>query len=288
MTGGCVQVKDLSFRYPAASEPALRGMSFNIEEGEIFGFLGPSGAGKSTTQRVLLGLLRGWSGEITMLGKPLREWRAADYRRVGVSFESPNHYLKLSARENLGFFAALYPGCETESPESVLSEVGLLEAIDQRVESFSKGMKNRLNLARSLLHRPELWFLDEPTSGLDPVSARRIRELIEGRRQRGVTVFMTTHDMQTADLLCDRVAFVVDGTLAVTDAPRRLRLRYGQREIEVAYGQEGRRRERFPLDGLSNNMAFMRILREERIETLHSQETTLEDVFVKVTGRGLG
>lgn len=287
MGASSIRVEGLGYTYPGAGRPALRDVSFTIGEGEIFGLLGPSGAGKSTTQRILLRLLEGYEGRVEVLGRDLSTWRARDFEQVGVSFELPNHYLKLTARENLEWFAALYGGREVDRPESVLDAVGLLDAIDQRVEAFSKGMKNRLNLARSLLHRPRLWFLDEPTSGLDPVTARSIRELIAARRNDGVTVFLTTHDMQTADTLCDRVGFVVDGELVAVDAPRALRLRHGRREVEVTYGPGGEARATFPLDDLGTDDRFLELLRTERIETLHSLETTLEDVFVEVTGRRL-
>lgn len=146
------------------------------------------------------------------MGKPLDAWDAAYFTKIGVSFELPNHYLKLTARENLNYFRALY-GEAAVRPEDVLAEVGLLDDIDKPVSAFSKGMKNRLNVARSMLHQPQLWFLDEPTAGLDPVNARNIRDLVDARRKAGTTVFLTTHDMSVADALCDRVGFMVDGHL---------------------------------------------------------------------------
>lgn len=283
-----VCVDGLGFTYPGAHHPAIQGMSFTIERGEVFGFLGPSGAGKSTTQKILIKLLTGWTGQVEVFGRPLLDWGPDFYAEIGVSFELPNHYLKLTARENLDYFASLYRGREVESADTVLDWVGLGDAADQRVDAFSKGMKNRLNLARSLLHRPRLLFLDEPTSGLDPVSARRVRELVQERRKAGVTTFLTTHDMHTADVLCDRVGFVVDGRLDVVDAPRALRLRHGRREVELTYRVgEAEQRQRFPLDGLGDNSTFTELLRSVRVETLHTLETSLEDVFVEVTGKSL-
>ena len=281
-----ITVEGLTFQYPATETPAVQGLSFSVGDGEIFGLLGPSGAGKSTTQNILIRLLTGWTGKVDVLGRSLADWDGEYYRRIGVSFELPNHYLKLTARENLDYFRALY-GSGLRA-EDVLEDVGLLEAIDKPVGAFSKGMKNRLNVARSLLHKPQLWFLDEPTAGLDPGNARRIRDLVRARREAGTTVFLTTHDMQVADALCDRVGFMVDGRLEVVDAPDSLRRAYGRREIEVAYGDEASpERETFALDGLADEAGFMRVLREERLVSLHSQETTLEDVFIRVTGRSL-
>lgn len=282
-----IRVDGLSYTYPGATAPAIRELTFAVEPGEVFGFLGPSGAGKSTTQNVLTGLLRGWTGQVELLERPLTAWGRELYARIGVSFELPNHYLKLTARENLDTFRAFYDG-ETDSAEHVLDLVGLGDAIDQPVAAFSKGMKNRLTLARSLLHRPTLWFLDEPTAGLDPVNALKVRDLVQARQAAGVTTVITTHDMHVASTLCDRVAFIVDGRLVECDDPRALEQRFGTREVLVRYGDAAAPQEaRFPLDGLAAAAEFQRILADERVLTLHSQETTLEDVFVQVTGRTL-
>ncbi len=282
-----IRVDNLSFTYPGAPSPTVKGLSFEVSEGEIFGFLGPSGAGKSTTQNILIGLLDRWQGEIEVMGRSLRDWRRDYYRHIGVSFELPNHYLKLTARENLEYFRALYDG-DTDAPEKVMALVGLSEHLDKPVSAYSKGMKNRLTLARSLLNRPSLWFLDEPTSGLDPVNAVHVRDLVKARQAQGVTTIITTHDMLIADALCDRVGFIVDGELVEVGAPDDLKRRYGRREVEISWGGDhAPRRERFPLDGLSEQPEFLRILREETVTSLHSQETTLEDVFVQVTGRSL-
>jgi fluoroquinolone transport system ATP-binding protein len=202
-----IEVENLRFSYPGSSDLTVRGISFRIDKGEIFGFLGPSGAVKSTTQNILVGLLTDWEGSVRVDGRNLAEWGSEYNQRIGVSFELPNHYSKLTARENLEFFRALYAG-ETATPEEVLELVGLTEHIDKPAGDFSKGMKNRLNFARSLLNRLELWFPDEPTSGVDPVRARHIRDLIRQQQEHGVTAFVTTHDMVAADEICDRVAFM--------------------------------------------------------------------------------
>jgi fluoroquinolone transport system ATP-binding protein len=278
-----ISVSNLVFTYPGGVAPAVRDMSFEVADGEVFGFLGPSGAGKSTTQNILIGLLRGWEGTIEVEGRSLNSWGSDYYRRIGVSFELPNHYLKLTARENLEYFRALYDG-NALTVEEVLERVDLAEHADKPAGAFSKGMKNRLNLARSMLHRPKLWFLDEPTAGLDPVNAMRVRQLILDRKAEGVTTFLTTHSMGTADAVCDRVAFIVDGQIAAIDTPAALRQAYGTREVEVAWeGGDAR----FPLDGLADNAAFLEALRTHDVTTVHSQETTLEDVFAQVTGRAL-
>lgn len=282
-----ISVQDLSYTYPSATEATLRNLSFQVQEGEIFGFLGPSGAGKSTTQNVLIGILHGWSGDVQVLGRSVHTWGADYYRTIGVSFELPNHYLKLTARENLEYFRSLH-GERSQPVESVLEQVGLLEHADKKVSEFSKGMKNRLNFCRSLLHQPRLWFLDEPTSGLDPVNAVRVRELIRSKQREGVTVLLTTHDMHTAESVCDRVAFIVDGQIAAIDSPDALRQRYGRKDVQVEW-QEGEQLQSkdFPLKGLNNNPEFLQAIAKPGLRAIHSQEATLEHVFVKVTGRAL-
>lgn len=282
-----IAVHDLNFTYAGSTVPALKYIDFHIAKGEIFGFLGPSGAGKSTTQKILIGLLKEYQGSVSVFGRDLKTWGPDYYERVGVSFELPNHYLKLSALENLRYFRALYAGA-TEDPRSVLDLVGLSADADKPVAQFSKGMRNRLNIARALLNQPDLLFLDEPTSGLDPVNARRIKEVIQHKRDAGATVFLTTHAMTVADELCDRVAFIMDGTIKLIDAPRALKLRYGKRMVQVEYGANGHRQSReFALDGLACNPTFLEILRTETVQTIHTQETTLENIFIEITGRSL-
>jgi fluoroquinolone transport system ATP-binding protein len=282
-----VTVESLTFVYRGAHEEAIKRISFQIEAGEIFGFLGPSGAGKSTTQKILIGLLKEYQGEIHVMDRSLNAWRSDYYERIGVSFEVPTHYLKLTALENLTYFRALYAGA-TEEPQTLLAWVGLAEDGQTRVSHYSKGMRNRLSVARSLLNRPELLFLDEPTAGLDPVNARRIKEVIRQKREEGATVFLTTHDMALADEICDRVAFIVDGQIRLVDTPRALKLRHGQRLVRVEYRANGRlHSQTFALDGLGDNPDFLKLLRCAEIETIHTQETTLENIFIEVTGREL-
>lgn len=284
-----ISVHDLTYTYPGATQETLHGLHFDIAEGEIFGFLGPSGAGKSTTQKILIGLLQEYGGTIEVMDRELRAWGQEYYEHVGVSFELPNHYLKLTALENLNYFRSLYSGA-TLDPMEVLTWVGLEEDADRRVAEFSKGMKIRLNVARSLIHKPKLLFLDEPTSGLDPVNARNIKDLVLDLRAQGTTIFVTTHDMTVADQLCDRVAFITAGAIRVIDAPSALKKQYGTRNVRVEYlnGADGVQRQEFPLDGLGENAAFLRLLQSaRRVETIHTQETTLENIFIQVTGEEL-
>jgi fluoroquinolone transport system ATP-binding protein len=283
-----INVNELTFAYSSRDKMAVEGVNFSVERGEIFGFLGPSGAGKSTTQKILIKLLKGYEGDITVMGKNLRAWRADYYERIGVSFELPNHYQKLTALENLNFFRSLYSK-DTEDPRKMLEMVGLAEDADTRVSQFSKGMQMRLTFIRALLHRPELIFLDEPTAGLDPTNARKIKDIVLGLKYEGRTVFLTTHDMTVADQLCDRVAFIVDGQIALIDSPRKLKIKQGERKVRVEYRQDGHtERREFSLDGLGSDEEFLTLLRKEKLETIHTEEATLEDVFIRTTGRRLG
>jgi fluoroquinolone transport system ATP-binding protein len=282
-----IAVSNLTYSYPRASAPALRGLEFTIERGEIFGFLGPSGAGKSTTQKILIGLLRGYQGRAYIMDREVAAWGGDYYERVGVAFELPNHFLKLTARENLRYFAALYRGA-TRRPEDLLEQVGLLGDADTPVGQFSKGMRVRLNLARALIHSPDLLFLDEPTSGLDPVNSRKVIDLVRAEQAAGRTIFLTTHNMLIADQLCDRVAFIADGQLAAIDTPRALKLSYGEPTVRVEYaGLHGTEQREFPLAGLGECTPFNELLRSQAVQTIHSQEASLEQIFITVTGRSL-
>lgn len=286
-----IDVRELEYSYGTANSsslpPAVRNISFHVDPGEIFGFLGPSGAGKSTTQKILIGLLKGYRGHVAVLGKDLALWKSDFYEQVGVSFELPNHYQRLTGLENLNLFRALYRG-ETRDPLALLETVGLADDANTRVGAYSKGMQMRLNFVRALLHNPRLLFLDEPTAGLDPVNARHVKNLILDARAHGCTVFLTTHDMAVADELCDRVAFIVDGEIALIDSPRALKIRHGTHLLRIEYRLNGATKtEEFPLAEVGKNDAFLALIREHEVETMHSQEATLEDIFIRVTGRTL-
>ena len=281
-----IEANELTFAY-GGRPPSVDALTFSVAEGEIFGFLGPSGAGKSTTQKILIRLLRGYRGDLRVMGRTVKSWGPDYFERIGVCFELPGNYRKLTAIENLRFFASFFR-TPTRPPEEVLEWVGLRADADKRVEQFSKGMQTRLNLARSLINRPALLFLDEPTSGLDPGNARIVRDLIRRERDGGTTVFLTTHDMHVADELCDNVGFLVNGRLARVGAPSALRLEHSNRLVEVQSGVAGAlRSDRFSLDGLAANSDFQQLIAEKRIEAIHSLEPSLEDVFMRVTGERL-
>lgn len=277
-----IEVEDLFFTYPGADSAVVRGVSFEVPRGEIFGLLGPSGAGKSTTQHVLIGLLKGYRGRVRIFGQRIEDLGCAYYERLGVGFELPNHYPKLSARENLQLFASFYRS-PTQAPEPLLDRVGLLEHADKRVEEFSKGMKMRLSFVRLLLHEPDLLFLDEPTSGLDPANARILKDIVREQQARGKTIFLTTHNMQDAEELCDRIAFLADGEIQLIDSPKALRTEHAYRRVTVEYRDHDRVHSReFSLDGLGENQGFLELIRERELVSLHSQEPTLDDLFIRI------
>lgn len=281
-----IKVNDLKYTYQTNDVPTIKGISFEISEGEIFGFLGPSGAGKSTTQNILTKLLRNYEGYISVLNQDLSKWGNQYYEHIGVGFELPNHYLKLTAKENLEFFSSFYKR-EVNKPMDLLALVGLEDDANKKVSDFSKGMKMRLNFVRAFMHNPEILFFDEPTSGLDPVNAKRIKDIILDLKSQGKTIFVTTHNMYDADKLCDRVGFIIDGELKLIDQPKKLKLQYGERKVRVEYTNGKDFTKEFALDNLGNNDEFLNILRSEKIDSIHSEEATLEDIFIKVTGRSL-
>lgn len=282
-----ITVENLTYTYPGNCSPTIEDLTFTIKKGEIFGFLGPSGAGKSTTQKILNGLLRGYQGSATFDGVELTALRRDFYERIGVVFELPNLYSKFTALENLNYFGALYNEKCTE-PMQLLKMVGLGDAAHKRVSDFSKGMKMRLNFCRGLLNNPDVLFLDEPTSGLDPVNAKTIKDIIRQKKDEGMTIFLTTHNMFSADELCDRVAFLADGEIKLCDSPRALKLAHGEKSITVEWRDEGgRKKERFSFDEVKKSEQFLAIIQKRELETIHTNEASLEDIFIKTTGQEL-
>ncbi|EHR78088.1 ATP-binding protein [Thermococcus litoralis DSM 5473] len=264
----------------------VENLSFEVEEGEIYGFLGPNGAGKTTTVKILVKIIKDYTGEVKVFGKDLRRWGKEYYNKIGVSFEFPAVYSRLTALENLEFFASFYK--KHLDPMEVLKMVGLDKEADQLVAGFSKGMKKKLDLARALLPDPDILFLDEPLEGLDPASARKFKDLFLEMRENGKTIFLTTHNMYVADELCDRVAFIVDGSVRLVDNPGELKVKMGKKLVKVEYVVNGDVAvKEFPLEGIGRNEEFLRIIREHEIRRINTEEPTLEEIFLKVTGRRL-
>ncbi len=282
-----IEVSGLYHSYTKDGQYAVNGVSFNINEGEIFGFLGPNGAGKSTTQKILTGLLPLQRGSARIDGRDVSKPDSDFYNMIGVSFEQPNLYRKLTGFENLDYFRRMYD-VPTEDPMKLLRMVGIEDAASKRTGEYSKGMQQRLVFARSLVNKPKIWFLDEPVSGLDPATSAVIKEIIKQKKREGTTIFLTTHNMHVADELCDRVAFIVAGEISLINSPRNLKLQYGERIVDVEYKLNGTIRK----EGLSMIMEEDRrklndLIREGSIETMHSKEATLEEIFIRVTGKEL-
>ena len=279
-----IQVNHVSHDYEGKGTLAVSDISFSVEPGTIFGFLGPSGAGKSTIQNIMTGLLKLQTGEVLYGERSVRELDKRFFNQIGVSFEQSNLYASLTGLENLRYYAALF-SVPTIQPMELLERVGLREDANKRISNYSKGMRQRLTVARALINRPNYLFLDEPTSGLDPRTAVGIRELIQEQKARGAAVFLTTHHMELADALSDTVAFLYGGVIAACDTPEALKRRYGRRDVRVRYRENGEERERtFPLD---DRAALTQFLAKADVVKLHSQEATLEEIFLQVTGREL-
>ena len=279
-----ITVKDLSFSY--TKKPFIEHISFDVRPGEIFGFLGPSGAGKSTLQKILTGLLEGFEGRVTVGDFEIGQHDKSFYEIIGVDFEFPSLYEKLTARENLKFFSSLYK--KQGDINELLEQVGLLLDADKKVSDFSKGMKSRLNFIKALLHDPQILFLDEPTSGLDPSNARVMKDIILAEQAKGKTIILTTHNMYDAAELCTRVAFIVDGSIRALDTPRALVLSKGAGKLTYSYIKDGKERMTdIALDKTSDDALLGRLIQENGLVSIHSGEPTLNDIFVEVTGRRL-
>ena len=282
-----ISVEGLYHSYSHDEKYAVKDASFEISKGEVLGFLGPSGAGKSTTQGVMTGLLQLQKGNVTVAGYDVRKPSRTMFNKIGVSFEQSNVYGKLTALENLEFYRKLFD-VSTRDPKELLEIVGLDHVATQRAAEFSKGMKHRLTFVRSMLNNPEMWFLDEPTTGLDPAIASVIKEIVKGEKEKGTTVFLTTHNMFVADELCDRVAFIIDGEIKLIDSPRNLKLQYGERLVDVEYRNNGDlRKETLSLVDETDRHHLNDIVNTGKVEMMHTKEATLEEIFIKVTGKGL-
>ena len=225
-----IEVNSLTRRFN--DRTAVDGISFSVEAGEVFGFLGSNGAGKTTTLRMLTGQLRPTSGTARVTGCDVVNEREALKPQIGVVFEYQNVYERLTAWDNLVFTARLY-GVPKSRVDQVLEQVGLADRSKELVKKFSNGMKQRLLIARALLPEPKVLFLDEPTRGLDPHMARGIREIIINLAQIGTTVFLTTHYMEEADRLCNRVAIIDHGRIMAIDTPNHLKAEYGGGETTL-------------------------------------------------------
>ena len=238
-------------------------------------------------QKVLTGLCTNYEGTARILGVDSNKHGKDFYEKIGVDFEFPSLFEKLTARENLDYFASLYSG-ETRDVDELLKEVGLYEHADKKVSDFSKGMKSRLNFIKSLVHNPEILFLDEPTSGLDPNNAKIMKDMIMKEREKGKTIIITTHNMQDATELCDRVVFIVDGQMKALDTPHNFIMKRGAAKVTYSYMENCKEQSSTSvLSELSDDMLLKELIAENRIIAIHSAEPTLSDIFMELTGAQL-
>lgn len=263
---------------------ALDGVSFAVNRGEVFSLLGHNGAGKTTCIRILSCRLRPTSGQASVAGFDCTGAQQRIKPLINLVSQEQNLYERMSGRDNLTFFASLY-GAPAKRADELLRAVGLTEVARRKVKTYSGGMKQRLLIARALVNQPEVLFLDEPTAGLDPTSAHEVRSLVRDLSRSGTTVFLTTHYMEEADELSDRVAFLTHGTIVALDTPRELKLRYGQKTARVLL--QDRSEATIDLRSPQDADRIAAWMREGQVLTVHSQEGTLEDVFIALAGRSL-
>lgn len=279
-----IQVSHLSFSY--TKQPFISDMNFSVSSGEIFGFLGPSGAGKSTLQKILIGMLRTYQGSVRVNGIECKKRTKHFYENIGVDFEFSTMYEKLTAKENLQFFSSLYEK-KPRPIDELLEMVGLEHDADKRVANYSKGMKARLNFIKALLHDPLLLCLDEPTSGLDPTNSRMMKDMILAEKANGKTILLTTHNMQDATELCDRVAFIVGGKICALDSTHNLIMSKGAATVTYTWVENGERSASCPLRNISSNERLKELISKNRLQSIHSSEPTLNDIFMDITGKTL-
>ncbi len=271
-----IRVENVSKSF--GSKKALHQISFEIKEGEIFGFLGPSGSGKTTMINVLTGQLAADQGKTVLLGKNSQDLTSNDLEQIGIVSDGSGFYEKMSLYKNLLIYAKLY-GLKSDRVNQVLQQVGLADAKDIIAEKLSTGMKQRMFLARALLNAPKILFLDEPTSGLDPTTSKMIHTLLQELKQAGTTIFLTTHDMHEATLLCDRLSLLNKGNLIEYGSPQDIIQKYHvDKQVHVVYNDG--REQIVPFEELPH-------LDTTDLMVVHSCEPTLEEIFIRLTGEKL-
>ncbi|MBY1784728.1 ABC transporter ATP-binding protein [Clostridioides difficile] len=279
-----IKVDDLSFSY--TDRDFLQNINFEVGKGEILGFLGPSGAGKSTLQKILIGMITNYGGSVIVNGVESKRHSNKFYENIGVDFEFPSLYEKLTAIENLKYFGSLYSK-KLLSIDELLKSVGLENESNKRVSEYSKGMKSRLNFIKALLHNPDILFLDEATSGLDPSNSKVMKDIILSEKSKGKTIILTTHNMLDATELCDRVAFIVNGKISALDTPHNLIMSKGAIKVRYTYFDNGEKTSECFLNNTANDKNLNMLIEKNKLLSIHSSEPTLNDIFIEITGRNL-
>ena len=257
---------------------ALEEISFEVKKGEIFGFLGPSGSGKTTMIKILTGQLNADSGQTELLGKVSEKLTPADLELIGLVSDTSGFYEKLSLYKNLQAYAKLY-GKPNARVDEVLKQVDLYDSKNLAAEKLSTGMKQRMFLARALINKPQVLFLDEPTSGLDPTTSKKIHELLLELKEAGTTIFLTTHDMNEATLLCDRLSLLNRGHLIEYGTPASIIQKYNhEKKVQLTFADETHTQITFEELG-QTDLA--------QVVAIHSCEPTLEEIFIQLTGEKL-
>lgn len=277
-----IEAENISHSF--AERQVLNQISFKVEQGEVFGLLGPSGAGKTTLIKILTGQLRQDDGLARILGVDSKTLSGAEHRQIGMMMDNFGLYERLSVYDNLAFYADI---CHVprNAIEGTLESVGLHQAKRTAVSKLSKGMKNRLSLARALMQEAKILFLDEPTSGLDPATTREIHTILREQKERGTTIFLTTHNMYEAESLCDHVALLSKGSIIEYGNPSEICRKYNHLNRLQVTLKSG---EMISLEnGSASAAAVKKYLEQELLETIHSTEPTLENVFIELTGGGL-
>lgn len=277
-----VTAKNISHRF--ADNQVLDRINFEIQDGEIFGLLGPSGAGKTTLIKILTGQLVQSGGYAELFGRDTRKLSSFEHGQIGIMMDNFGLYERLSVYDNLSFYADIYGVSHNKIPD-ILKSIGLYEAKRTAVSKLSKGMKNRLSLARALMNHTKLLFLDEPTSGLDPVRTREIHSILVEQRNRGMTIFLTTHNMFEAESLCDHVALLSGGRIIEYGKPADICRKYNHLNKFQVSLKDGK------MVSMENNktsaLPMKEYLEKGMIASIHSTEPTLETVFIELTGKGL-
>ncbi|HGM1479888.1 TPA: ABC transporter ATP-binding protein [Clostridioides difficile] len=279
-----IKVDDLSFSY--TDRDFLQNINFEVGKGEILGFLGPSGVGKSTLQKILIGMITNYGGSVIVNGVESKRHSNKFYENIGVDFEFPSLYEKLTAIENLKYFGSLYSK-KLLSIDELLKSVGLENEANKRVSEYSKGMKSRLNFIKALLHNPDILFLDEPTSGLDPSNSKVMKDIILSEKSKGKTIILTTHNMLDATELCDRVAFIVNGKISALDTPHNLIMSKGAIKVRYTYFDNGEKTSECFLNNTANDKNLNMLIEKNKLLSIHSSEPKLNDIFIEITGRNL-